>query len=292
MAGTSSSSRLSFHDDHILVDDFYFSALHDADELFPISDVKYAEELQLQEALYSSAISSIRVKNEVMKMAVKVEVDPHLRPPLAKVKEEKVDLFFCTICMDSKPAEEIFMSQKCSHSFCGYCITKYVAAKIQENISMVKCPDPKCRGVLDPQSCRSIIPKDVFDRWEHALCDNLVLGSQKFYCPFKDCSAMLIDDGMKAVTASECPHCNRMFCAQCKGSWHAGLACSEFQNLKDGVQKKEDQMVLELAKNNRWRRCSKCQFFVEKNEGCVVISFVMLVEPHGLIIIDVLINRC
>ncbi|KAE9595870.1 putative aminoacyltransferase, E1 ubiquitin-activating enzyme [Lupinus albus] len=281
MAGTSLPSRLSFLDDYLLVDDFYFSALHDTDDLFPISDEKYAEELQLQEALYSSVISRNRVKNEVknevMKMAVKVEADTHLMAPLVKVKEEKVDLFFCTICMDSKPAEEIFRSQNCSHTFCGYCITKYVAAKIQENISMVKCPDPKCRGVLDPQSCRSIIPKDVFDRWEDALCDNLVLGSQKFYCPFKDCSAMLIDDGMKNVTSSECPHCNRMFCAQCKVSWHAGLDCSEFQNLKDGVQKKEDIMVLELAMNNRWRRCSKCKFFVEKNEGCAHISCRLVV---------------
>ncbi|KAJ9559945.1 hypothetical protein OSB04_005105 [Centaurea solstitialis] len=37
MAGSSSSSDL-FH----IVDEFYFSALHDDDEIFPISDEKYA----------------------------------------------------------------------------------------------------------------------------------------------------------------------------------------------------------------------------------------------------------
>ncbi|KAL6531965.1 hypothetical protein OROGR_013935 [Orobanche gracilis] len=269
MAGTSSASRPFTHDDHLLVDDVYFSALHDADELFPISDEKYAEELQLQEVLYSSAISITRVNSEVMK----VEVDTQLiGAPLIKVKEEKVDLLFCAICMDSKPAAEMFRSQNCSHSFCYYCITKYVAVKIQENISMVKCPDPKCRGVLEPQSCRQIIPKDVFDRWENALCDNLVLGSQKFYCPFKDCSAMLVDDGNEVVTASECPHCNRMFCAKCNVSWHVGIDCIEFQSLKEGERGKEDIMVMELAKNKCWRRCTNCKFFVEKNEGCSHIS--------------------
>ncbi|KVH88647.1 hypothetical protein Ccrd_026217, partial [Cynara cardunculus var. scolymus] len=42
--------------------------------------------------------------------------------------------------------------------------------------------------------CRSIIPKQVLQRWENSLCESLILGSQRFYCPFKDCSSMLVDD--------------------------------------------------------------------------------------------------
>ncbi|GJR69092.1 RNA-directed DNA polymerase, eukaryota, partial [Tanacetum coccineum] len=41
-----------------------------------------------------------------------------------------------------------------------------------------------------------------------------VICSEKFYCLFKDCSALLVDDGGEAVTSSECPHCNCLFCAQ------------------------------------------------------------------------------
>lgn len=41
MKGASSSVN------HLSVDEFYFSALHDKEEIFPISDDIYAEELML-----------------------------------------------------------------------------------------------------------------------------------------------------------------------------------------------------------------------------------------------------
>ncbi|KAL4336790.1 hypothetical protein AHAS_Ahas12G0045400 [Arachis hypogaea] len=104
-----------------------------------------------------------------------------------------------------------------------------------ENAVLEKCPEPKCKGILEPQNCISIIPKEVFERWENALCENLVLAtSKKFYCPFKNCSAMLVnDDGNEVVTCPECPHCHRLFCAQCKVAWHGGIKCGEFMSLNE-----------------------------------------------------------
>ncbi|KAI4328692.1 hypothetical protein L6164_021027 [Bauhinia variegata] len=45
---------------------------------------------------------------------------------------------------------------------------------------------PKCRGVIEPQFCKSAIPEELFDRWEDAICKNLVLASEKFDRPFED----------------------------------------------------------------------------------------------------------
>ncbi|KAK6914629.1 hypothetical protein RJ641_019746 [Dillenia turbinata] len=50
----------------------------------------------------------------------------------------------------------MFQNNCCSHSFCLDCISKYVAAKIRENLVDVKCPGSKCAGVLQPCSCQSI----------------------------------------------------------------------------------------------------------------------------------------
>ncbi|XP_062021356.1 E3 ubiquitin-protein ligase RSL1-like [Rosa rugosa] len=100
------------------------------------------------------------------------------------------------------------------------------------------------------------------------MCEAMILGSQKFYCPFKDCSAMLIDDGAEVVRDSECPNCNRMFCAQCKVPWHAGIECAEFKKLKNDEKGNEDIMLRNLAQKNQWRRCPKCRFYVEKLIGC------------------------
>jgi hypothetical protein len=101
---------MSTSDSRFLIDDYYFSALCDDEEVFPISDEKYAQELQLQKALMSSAISST-MKSE------------------SRVKEEtgESSQSFYAICMDGKPTREMVINNSCTHSFC-----------IQENISTLK----------------------------------------------------------------------------------------------------------------------------------------------------------
>lgn len=275
MARSSSSHNILF------VDDFYFSALCDDEELFPISDEKYAQELQFQEALMSSVLYST-TKSE----SPGVEQEENLSPTKKfKAKEKETgqsSQSFCTICMDGKRTEEMFRNSNCTHSFCADCIGSYIAVKIQESISMVKCPDPKCKGLLELHSCRSIIPKEVFDRWEDAVCESLLLGSQKFYCPFKDCLAMLVDEGEEVISSSECPNCHRLFCAQCKVAWHAGIECVEFQKLNKDEREREDIMVMELAKKKKWKRCPRCKFYVEKVQGCLHIA-CRFVYDHNFI---------
>ncbi|KAI3773264.1 hypothetical protein L1987_47789 [Smallanthus sonchifolius] len=199
MAGGSNSEFF------FIVDDLYFSALHDADEIFTISDEKYAQELQLQEALISSSspnqnISTVSSSKQIL---------------MTSSESTKSPYSFCDICMDTKTASEMFQNANnvCGHLFCTDCIRQHVAAKIKENLTTVKCPDPRCKA------------------------------AHKFYCPFRDCSAMLVDDGGVAVTSSECPNCHRLFCAQCKVAWHCGMSCIEFQSLKKGERSPDDILL-------------------------------------------------
>lgn len=180
--------------------------------------------------------------------------------------------FMCEICADERPASDSFRVLGCSHSYCSECIGKYVASKLQENISTINCPVSGCNGFFEPQHCRSILPKQVFDRWGDALCEAVILGSERFYCPFKDCSALLIDDsrgGNEVIVQSECPDCNRLFCVQCKVPWHSGIVCAEFQKLKKDERSNEDIMLMNLAKSKKWMRCPKCKFYVSRSEGCL-----------------------
>ncbi|KAL9304231.1 hypothetical protein ACSQ67_021494 [Phaseolus vulgaris] len=194
-----------------------------------------------------------------------------------QIKTEESSNVYCAICMDEQPDEKMFKNQHCSHIFCNDCIRRHVAAKIEENRSVVECPHPSCKQVLEPHQCRSIIPEELFDKWGNVLCQNLVPESEKFYCPFKDCSAMMICDCNEVVSSCECPHCNRIFCAQCKVSWHAEIGCEEFQKLEEAKVEKGDSLVMELAKSKSWRRCPKCSFYVERIEGCcrIVCRFVL-----------------
>ncbi|KAK8547296.1 hypothetical protein V6N13_098009 [Hibiscus sabdariffa] len=136
--------------------------------------------------------------------------------------------FICEICVEPKQANELFNVKGCSHAYCTDCMIK----------------------------------------WGDALREAMVLGSQKFYCPFKDCSTPLIDDGGEAVKESECPSCRRLFCAQCKVPWHAEIKCREFQKLHKDEREREDIMLMKLARKKNWVRCPRCRFVVERTRGC------------------------
>ncbi|PKI67022.1 hypothetical protein CRG98_012560 [Punica granatum] len=71
----------------------------------------------------------------------------------------------------------------------------------------------------------------------------------------RDCSAMLVNDCEKVIEQSECPHCHRLFCAQCRVPWHTGVACMEFQALNEDERGSDDLLLRKLANEKNWRRC-------------------------------------
>lgn len=95
---------------------------------------------------------------------------------------------------------------------------------------------------------------------------------------------MLINDGGIAIALSNCQYCERYFCAQCNVPWHMGMDCRGFQSLNKDEREAEDIMLMHLAKNNKWIRCPKCRFYVEKSSGCSFIRcryclFLDLIHP-------------
>lgn len=128
--------------------------------------------------------------------------------------------------------------------------------------------------IIEPENCQGIVPKEVFERWGNALCEAMILGAKKYsYCPFKDCSALLLNDGDDDnVTQSECPSCRRLFCAKCEVVWHAGLTCEEVKRLGAKDREAEDFRLIETAKSNKWMKCPQCKFYVEKTQGCIHIT--------------------
>ncbi|KAF7843167.1 putative E3 ubiquitin-protein ligase RNF217 [Senna tora] len=197
-----------------------------------------------------------------------------LKSPIETEESSSQSQVICEICAETKGCTQMITNQRCDHSFCSDCVTKQIATKIQDSISVVSCPGLDCKGVLELDACRPWLPKDLLDRWDQALCESLFLSAPKFYCPFKDCSAMLVVDNEEeeAISETECPVCHRLFCARCYVSWHSGVECEEFQKLNENEREREDLLVRELASEKKWRRCPQCKIYVEKIDGCLHIT--------------------
>ncbi|KAK1550174.1 hypothetical protein Q3G72_014857 [Acer saccharum] len=193
-----------------------------------------------------------------------------------KGKSDDPNYFVCELCVERRASNKSFSVKGCFHAYCADCMTKYVTSKVEQNITSISCPVSNCRGNLDLHYCRKILPENVFDRWGMALCETVIVGAQKFYCPFKDCSALLINDveeeEEEAIRESECPYCHRLFCAQCSVPWHSEIDCAEFQKLNKNEREPEDIMLMKLAQNEKWQRCPNCRYYVEKKEGCMFMN--------------------
>ncbi|CAH8327196.1 unnamed protein product [Eruca vesicaria subsp. sativa] len=178
------------------------------------------------------------------------------------------------ICMEEKSPSDMFRGTTTSctdHSYCTECTVRYVTTKVDENVARIKCPDVACTQLMEPYMCRDVIPKDLFERWDKALCESLIMSSERVYCPFENCSAVMVvddEDDDDKVTKTECPSCHRLFCAQCKVPWHAWSWCKKMATNSD----KEDALLIGLAEEKQWRRCPNCKFYVEKASGCFHIS--------------------
>ncbi|KAK9072408.1 hypothetical protein SSX86_008842 [Deinandra increscens subsp. villosa] len=220
------------------------------DEMSLEADAHYAEELQVQEALFASQNTNINInKNASTSTLLKV----------------------CKICLETQESWQMFTNSTCSHSFCYTCITKHATTKIQDKNRTISCPEINCKSTLDSDILRLIIPNQTLINWDEILCESMILESHKLYCPFTNCSVLLInDDTRNIVTKTDCPACRRAFCAVCRVPWHSEFSCKEFGKLKGG--KKEDEMAVALAKKKKWKKCPNCNFFVEKTEGCVHIT--------------------
>ncbi|XP_019416583.1 PREDICTED: probable E3 ubiquitin-protein ligase ARI10 [Lupinus angustifolius] len=177
-----------------------------------------------------------------------------------------IPVFICQICFESKPQSDALNIEGCNHFYCTNCTLKYIVSKLQDNVLNLMCPEQGCIGVLNPQYCKTFLPNKVSVWWENALSESVIPENVKFYCPFNDCSALLINNGNKGkvIRESKCSHCERNICVQCKAPWHAKLSCEKFQRMKN----KEDDLMEDLAKRRNWRRCPNCKRYVERNGGC------------------------
>ncbi|KAG1334388.1 putative E3 ubiquitin-protein ligase ARI11 [Cocos nucifera] len=178
---------------------------------------------------------------------------------------------YCGICMEEKFDCESFRMRGCSHLYCTSCVSQYVAAKVEENEVLIGCPDPSCEtGFIELDMCQLILAPKVIDKWGSRLCEE-ILEPMSFYCPYKDCSALLIHEGginSEVIRESECPYCYRLFCVQCKVPWHPEITCEAYQQLGEHEKEEEDLMLMKMAKSQHWQRCPKCKFYVERIDGC------------------------
>ncbi|KAI3972110.1 hypothetical protein MKW92_020137 [Papaver armeniacum] len=195
--------------------------------------------------------------------------------------------FTCEICVELVPLNSKFRNIEtiCSHNYCTNCIAKYIQVKVsQDNMSQIKCPNDSCSVVLDILSCRSILSKNVFEKWCRVHCESAVLLESskggfaygRSYCPYRDCSELVLNEcvetnGTSKVTKSNCPNCKKLFCFHCMVPWKENHRCIDRNETRIDIDS-NDVLFMKNVKLNKWVRCPSCYHYVERNQGCSLIT--------------------
>ncbi|KAG8934215.1 hypothetical protein FRC02_010385 [Tulasnella sp. 418] len=159
------------------------------------------------------------------------------------------------------------------HTYCLDCITRFIRGKLEEAgksgdrpVFPIRCPEcPVGVWHMGDHVAEKTLGGELLGMWHlQKIRDSL----PRRYCPNKRCSRQLTAEENRGGPQAKCHACHTLMCVPCRSAWHAGLTCEQYQDLPEAERASEDQVVIELARSERWRRCPSCQVVIELSQGC------------------------
>ena len=161
-----------------------------------------------------------------------------------------VELDDCLACTESKPVTELHVAP-CGHAYCRNCTIKMFEDSVKdESVYPPRC----CRQKLELESVGEALGPQFVERF--MLKDIEVASPNRTYCHVLTCSAFILPCDITNGLGL-CESCSAATCTQCKQAAHDGDCATA-----------SHAAVLDLAKEQGWRSCSRCHAIVELRDGC------------------------
>jgi len=195
------------------------------------------------------------------------EEDAALKKNQAGNKQELEDNIMCNICLSSLYDEDFTPIECCPHAFHTSCLREFLKNEIEGRKFPIYCPLGKeCGKEITQMDMGELLDKGLVDKYyEHSLQQYVDSHADEvFCCPTPDCKYAFAKDDDD--TNFKCPICKKNYCLNCRVLFHKTMTCKEYQitNSKDENDVKFEKFV----KSKKFKQCPKCQFWVEKNQGC------------------------
>ncbi|KEQ87299.1 hypothetical protein M438DRAFT_389159 [Aureobasidium pullulans EXF-150] len=164
----------------------------------------------------------------------------------------------CIACGDMHLRTQCYENE-CKHAYCTKCINRLVTNALRNTTHF----QPQCCKLkMDISKLQHLLREALTPLVKARQLEMSVPIQDRLYCA--ECSAFILKPllGSKTVGCKKCP-C--ITCTICKEKVNEGKTHQE------GCQNKLEQSVKELealAGKNGWRKCSRCQIFVEHRTGC------------------------
>lgn len=173
----------------------------------------------------------------------------------------------CNICLEpfGDNPNKLHSIAGCRGKFHTSCFKSYLMACIESSNFPLKCPDVGCKNQIADINFMPIIPKTQYNLYKKRKhIKEAVDNPSKFtFCSTPNCEHIFTIPTKDSQAFAKCPKCQQGTCLFCKVKFHTKLTCKEYQTYKP-----EDHEVCKNLRENNWKKCLKCRFWIEKNEGC------------------------
>ena len=164
----------------------------------------------------------------------------------------------CSICLMDFDISTTKV-ESCSHKFCTECLNSYIKFQINSGkVNQIKCPNENCLNLLSDLFLKNFITNSVLLKYEKFKLDWEILSDRnKKWCIRPNCQNWIEKIPGQTTNRMVC-QCGQEFCFLCNNAWHEGKTCDEA--IDEDYLKYETEVVV--------KHCPKCDWKIEKNEGC------------------------
>lgn len=174
----------------------------------------------------------------------------------------------CLICLGPlyDEDEDIWPLSRCQHCFHRSCLNSHLVSLINNKKFPIRCPMENCNmEIIADDITENLNPDEVEKYWAFSLANFVDMHADDMsWCPTPNCRFAFVYD--KNYNRLDCPNCNKIYCLTCRVEYHNNMTCKEYQiNSKFSD---DDKKFVEFVRGKKYKQCSQCKFWVEKNEGC------------------------
>ena len=249
-------------------------------------DKKIAEEQAVIRRMMNEELEERKQKEQELTKAAAEEAQKLLLIELKQLEERKTEESksqLCQICQeplfDAEGSPVIALSV-CPDIYHTECIQPWLKTCIDNSQLPILCPEPKCKRAIPLPDLRELLSYEELQRlqkfeWKNVRDQN----PDMLECPTEDCDYLFYKEA-ENQTYHHCPSCGITYCLQCEMLYHVEYTCEEVQEEKKqaAIQKKaddinnneqpEDKMLEDWALASGSKKCGKCNYWVQKSEGC------------------------
>ena len=188
---------------------------------------------------------------------------------LKEFEESREPILVCGICGESKKIN-LFLTLGCDHRFCRDCFIQMTELYITEgrvDEEEMACPD--CKDPIHQNILQGNLPRDTYEKFTEFRFRNWKPEDENvlyFDCLTPDCPfRKILPLGMEKYT---CDACEVEWCLSCMEKNHDDYgSCEDYAKWKL-ENEKGDAALAELAQQEGWMKCPKCNSMCEKIKGC------------------------